>query len=380
MKIKLFQIIILILVLAALSCPLGQESPCLAATMTSPNYSLDGTLLTGSGGSSDSESTTMDIDLAPVGAGSDTAYVSAVAILNIKLSSTSINWITTIEMSSKIFYGLTTEYGDTLTATPLTTQHSMDLLDLAQGTTYHIRLGGTDANGKEYLSDDYVFTTMILPKIITYAVESATEDKATFIWETDQKTTSEVEYIHGDTKEKMTKGSTTLSTDHKIEIDKLDPGTLYNIRLYGRNEAGHLAESDWFALITPADALGPIIIQVKTNAATIPGTDERIQAIISWETDEPATSILYFQRGISAKEKYDKEIFDDTLSKNHVMVLTDLKAGQAYRFKVASEDKYGNRSETHEMSLLAPHRRESIFQLIINNFKDIFGWTKRLKF
>jgi len=177
---------------------------------------------------------------------------------------------------------------------------------------------------------------------------------------------------------KETKGETELVTDHKIKLEGLTPGAVYGVRVYGRDEDDNLAQSSWFDLETLTDASGPEINQIKTSAAIIPGTEGKAQVIISWKTNEPATTMLFYQSGNASEKKFDEEITDQAMTRNHVVVLTELSAGRVYRYLIASKDEYGNLTESRELSFLAPRQRESVFQLIINNLEDIFGWTSRI--
>ncbi|MDP3057112.1 MAG: hypothetical protein Q8N37_01140 [bacterium] len=61
---------------------------------------------------------------------------------------------------------------------------------------------------------------------------------------------------------------------------------------------------------------------------------------------------------------------------NHIVVLTQFKPGTVYRFRVASTDKFGNTIISSDYTVLSPVKRQSIIQMIINQFENIFGWAR----
>lgn len=72
----------------------------------------------------------------------------------------SIGWATNLPADSQVEYGTSTSYGS---ASPLNatsaTNHSVSLLNLAAGTTYHYRVKSRDAAGNLAVSGDYTLTT-----------------------------------------------------------------------------------------------------------------------------------------------------------------------------------------------------------------------------
>ncbi|HTY08454.1 MAG TPA: lamin tail domain-containing protein, partial [Candidatus Edwardsbacteria bacterium] len=81
-------------------------------------------------------------------------------VSSITASGATIAWTTDEAANSKVDYGTTTSYGSTASDANYVTSHSLTLSGLAAGTTYHFRVGSTDAagNGPTY-SGDATFTT-----------------------------------------------------------------------------------------------------------------------------------------------------------------------------------------------------------------------------
>ena len=61
---------------------------------------------------------------------------------------------------------------------------------------------------------------------------------------------------------------------------------------------------------------------------------------------------------------------------SHISVVTVFEPGIVYYVKAKSIDKAGNVAVTGDYAVLTPKRKENIVQIIINNFMDIFKWTK----
>ena len=102
------------------------------------------------------------------------------------------------------------------------------------------------------------------------------------------------------------------------------------------------------------DHQAPIISDVHTVYIT--GTTATIQ----WETDEPATAIIYYGK----TEDYGKKKYRRSKKEIHDLTLTRLKPGTVYHFKIRSKDKDGNQATYHDMDFrTAPTseaKRESV--------------------
>jgi hypothetical protein len=75
-------------------------------------------------------------------------------------TSVTITWTTNEPATSVVDYGETTAYGSTSSDTTLTTEHSVTLTGLSEGTTYHYTVSSSDASGNEAESADNTFTTL----------------------------------------------------------------------------------------------------------------------------------------------------------------------------------------------------------------------------
>ena len=116
-------------------------------------------------------------------------------------------------------------------------------------------------------------------------------------------------------------------------------------------------------------------------AALVPGRTDRVQTIISWATDEPADSIVYYEEGVGTtgdtKElAYNAEVPD--LSTNHNVILSSLKPGAIYRIKITSADDSGNIGIFGPRTIITPRQTESITDIIFKNFEDSFKFLRNM--
>jgi hypothetical protein len=162
-------------------------------------------------------------------------------------------------------------------------------------------------------------------------------------------------------------------------LENLSPDTDYLAVIICRDEAGNEARSRNIEFTTGKDDVPPIITQVRANSTLYPGQETRIQTIMDWQTNEPATSQLFWQEGILEGVQVFSSIQDTILTTKHVVVTTRFKPSTVYKFWVESADAAGNVAKSKEFTILTPKRTETVLEMIIRNFEEIFGWTKRMR-
>lgn len=104
------------------------------------------------GSSADQTVTTLPPDvIAPVLSGVGAGVVAPVYAV--------INWNSDEPGDSIVEFGLTTEYGASVSASVLTESHQLKLTNLLPGTTYHYRVKSSDESFNQSVSEDFTFTT-----------------------------------------------------------------------------------------------------------------------------------------------------------------------------------------------------------------------------
>jgi peptidoglycan/xylan/chitin deacetylase (PgdA/CDA1 family) len=181
--------------------------------------------------------------------------ISSVAASNIGLSAATITWATNEAASTQVEYGPTTSYGSTtnLDAT-LVTSHTAALSGLSSGTTYHYRVLSRDTAGNLATSGDYTFTTTLPdttpPTISSVSATNVGVAGATIAWNTNEGSTSQVQYGTTTAYGSSTTLDTALVTSHSVTLGGLSQATLYHYRVLSRDAAGNLATSGDYTFTT----------------------------------------------------------------------------------------------------------------------------------
>jgi len=304
---------------------------------------------------------------------SSPSSISFIKAQSKELGQATITWKTSTETTSIVEYGLSTSYGEKKESASLTSDHSLNLSGLNQGNTYHFRVKGKDKNGKLYASSDQTFDPKSPPIIENIVIGEITEHSALVSFTTNVPTDATVAYQDAQNNDNSgTQGESDLTVDHKIKIIGLNSGTTYRTTLSVRDEQGTQSVQVARDIITGKDENSPKIDNVRTDSALT--QSDKVQTIISWKTDEQATSSILYKEGRNGDEKEIK--ITDNLTTSHVGVVTIFKPGAVYNFKVKSIDSSGNIAISNDFALLTPRKRENIIQIIIGNFTEIFGWAK----
>jgi len=265
--------------------------------------------------------------------------------------------------------------------------HTVTVNDLEPDTVYHYQLRSEGPIGPMSKSSDFIFRT---PKkaleIGSYTVDNVSPEKAVFKWVTNIETDSQVKYIPyrnnmlsvDETRTVKDKAYTTI---HEIIISEFEAGTVYQVEISGKDAGGSITSKIIPTFFTSDVDLPPTISQVQTNLAISPGKESKIQAVISWMTDEPSTSRVLYQKGFAASgtELAEKTSIDPNFTKKHAIVITKFDPGAIYTFKVESTDSGGNMSLSKTYTILSPKQKETVFQVIMKNFESMFGWVGNVR-
>lgn len=316
--------------------------------------------------------------------------ISGVQISDITLDSAIITLETVTITNTVVNYGTTTAYGSSKSETSgsYITTHTLKLTGLTQGTTYHFQIKGTDSFGNVIYSDDYVFNTLPLPTISNLRVEDIGANTVTVKWSTNSETDSLVEYwtaaeveIQGVAKgAKQSAGSAERAKEHIVKIATLFGDTVYSYKVYSQDAHSNRTESDDGVFRTAKDNVPPEISKLKvknqTSAASASG---KVQAVVTWETDELATSQMAYGIGAKSSDKDKTTDENKVYTTGHYTILQDLAPASAYHIRAISRDLAGNAGESETITILTPKKQRSLFQLILERLESTFGWIKKIK-
>ena len=305
--------------------------------------------------------------------------ISEVNISDIRLTSATVTWKTTTVATSQIVYGKTNSYGQTLEdqSGSAVTTHTVKLDGLDHTTTYFFKIYGTDSDGNQLVSDNYAFNTLTYPRVSNVRFEQQKNSATSTLlvtWVTNVPTSSTVSYNQdGDTAKEVSKS--TLETTHSMLISNLQDNQTYYMSVGGRDAYGNPALSDSQRVQTDYDTRPPAITDIVTESSSSGyGLDTKAQIVVSWMTDEPATSQVEYAEGVTGDSYNLRSPEDSNLTTSHVVVLTDLKPSSSYHFRVISKDSSNNQSASEPDSVLTDIARSSIIDIIIKSLQDTLGW------
>ncbi|MCB9889219.1 MAG: hypothetical protein H6836_06550 [Planctomycetes bacterium] len=279
------------------------------------------------------------------------------------LNSAVVTWQTDELATSALAFGTTEAYEIATLVDPLrVTDHSIKIEGLAPNTAYHFTVVSVDPSNNEARTADRVFTTTTEPDTtapkITKLVVIPGHDSVRLTWETDEPALHGIEYGRTTTYQPIVLGNKWL-TRHDTTISGLTPSTTYHFRVHVTDlflNVSTTADATFDTTAAP-DTTPP---QIRDIAAGV-GTDT---ATITWNTDEPATSLVRYgtTTGYELGSKGSQGLVT-----SHQTVLTGLSPDTLYHFRVTSADAKNNSASSGDLTfrtdkLPSGNKRTSISQ------------------
>jgi hypothetical protein len=198
----------------------------------------------------------------------DSNAYSNIQAINITNYSARIIWDTSLAASSRVDYGLTNAYGDSVSNSTAVMSHGIDLTGLQPNTVYHFMVTSQDQYGQIVSSADYTFTTLgSEPLIVSNTTSTSVADtSAIIVWDTNRPANSHVDY--GTTPALgMGADGTGEPVNHALTLTGLTPVTLYYYRVTSQDALGATATSSILTFRTVLDATPP----TNVNLTATPG-------------------------------------------------------------------------------------------------------------
>lgn len=297
-----------------------------------------------------------------------------------------VKWTTDRESDSTVFFSPTDQYTQgsyvysQASTDGVTTDHEVRLIGLESFTEYHFKVVSTDSFNITGESRDYTFKTKAsLPEIRNLRIVKVEENAATLAWDTTVPAKALVEYQDLTTGGQNSKGRPTLATTHQMRLDDLTLGTRYVAFVTAENGGGDRVKSQPITFITVKDTAPPIISNVTNESTLFPGGESRVQSIVEWKTDEPASCTMTYREGVAGGVE-PTTIEQETISytDRHVEVIVDFASATVYQFWLNCADDAGNEIQSENFVLFTPIQEKNIIDLILENFESTFGWVKNI--
>jgi hypothetical protein len=299
-----------------------------------------------------------------------------------------VRWSTDKKTTGLVSYAKETEYvagsdrpytTSIVDSDSLSTVHTVELPSLEPATRYHFQVASKGEIGPEARSKDYTFETeAILPEVSDAKVTDVKATEATVSWKSNVPTASNLEFTNLSTTKTLLSGDPALLITHVFTLKNLEPGSKYSLTIKAKNESGQESSSNPLTFETIIDKDAPKVLSVSANSTLYPGANAKVQTIVSWDTDEMAESQLFYQEGVADTDNVKSLPIDTTYSNKHFVVLTAFKPGSVYKYWIESTDQSGNKGKSESFTTLTPTEKQTIIDIISNNFQSVFGWTKNM--
>jgi serine protease AprX len=266
-------------------------------------------------------------------------------------NSATISWETDDFSTSLVRFGKTLDYelGE-IYDDYMDTYHSIELTQLDPTTKYYYRVESTDDEGASAQIGDQnnYFTThetpdTTKPVISNIEIILLTDTSCTIVWETDEKSTSWVDYGQGNPGTLPSVEGDEDVLFHNVTLIELKPSTKYFYQVRSEDVSGNegVSDKDTFVTMEPRDVTAPWILTGPTIWALGEST-----ATVVWTTNEESDSFIFF--GLDTG--YGETESDITLVKNHQIILTDLTPSTTYHYIVTSTDEKGNENQSKDQT------------------------------
>jgi hypothetical protein len=191
------------------------------------------------------------------------------------------------------------------------------------------------------LANDTILVDTMPPSIRSVQISGISQSIAVVRWSTDEPSSGVVEYGTG-----AGYGSNltdpAFTTEHSLTLTGLAAATEYHVRVSGKDIFGNgpaYSKDVAFRTIKAADRKAPVVSNVKVEGVT----DKT--ALISWDTDEPADSLVEY----GTDRAPDRRAANATFAMRHTVILTGLLPGTQYYFRAGSVDPSGNGPGSSEL-------------------------------
>jgi hypothetical protein len=171
------------------------------------------------------------------------------------------------------------------------------------------------------------------------------------------------------------------SGTHQLILRGLYPETGYSLVVSGRDKAGNEARSDKQTFTTATDTRPPRITNLKIESSTTKassGANEKLaQLIVSWTTDEPATSQVEFGEG--AGVSYPQKTQEDaTFKVNHLVIISNLPTSRVYHVRALANDSALNTGKSQDTVTITPKGGDDALDLVTRNLMESFGFLRNI--
>jgi len=284
-----------------------------------------------------------------------------------------------------VVYGRSLAYTaiEEINTSPARSKYSVVLEDLGDGVEYNYKIRLTDADGYIYDSiENNVFRTPPRPQISNVRVQELREvanPTVVFSWKTNTHTNSIVRFREDfeGARERDQVSMEKLKGEHEMILTGLDSETPYIAYVEGVDDYGNKAVSEGVRFTTDIDTRPPKILNVKIEQdlqgrSVQTDRSRSAQFIISWETDEPATSKINYGEGGEGAYTSSSRL-DQEYRMKHLVIVSGLTPSKVYSLEIESTDPSGNTGRYGPLVSITPKSTNTVLETILNTMSNMFN-------
>lgn len=312
-----------------------------------------------------------------------------VVVKNIGIDSALIEFTTVGASAANISYGKSTSFGgiETIATSSLETTYAIQLSDLDDGTKYYFKIDTEDSEADTYAGTILDFETLPRPEVSNVRVQQVANTAQSSIrvtWESNTPISSIITFYPESNPEyaRDAVDIELLDGEHEMIVPGLLPETSYILIVKGRDRIGNEAVSDNLRFTTATDTRPPRITDLTVEGTNVPqvnttAQESNSQLVVTWTTDEPATSQVEFGDGTGVS--YSQTTQEDrTLTYNHLVIVSGLTPSKVYHLRAISRDSANNESRSIDTVTITPKATDNAFDLVITNLREVFGFLNGL--
>jgi len=304
--------------------------------------------------------------------------VKDVSTSRVGLTSASFEFTSTNATEVKMYFGKSEGFGGlrTINTSVAESTYTIELTGLDDGSEYFYKMNPLDGDGNEYEGTILSFSTPPSPRISSFTFEPLEGEPTStqqITWATNVDTSTAVRYGKVGTSGTLVTNPG-FTTQHEINIKNLEDDSDYFIVAESRDRNGNLVVSDQQVFKTALDTRPPQVFDVTFESSIRGiGADARGQVIVSWRTDEPATSQVAYAEGSSAEVFNNRTAEEAQLSTEHIVVVSDLPSSRVYSLQPVSRDKGDNIGVGAPDTVIIGRATDGILTTIFNTLQRLFG-------
>jgi hypothetical protein len=302
-----------------------------------------------------------------------------IVTIRIGLTTSTVSFTTRNASKVSIMYGTSESFGNIKTVNTATVEstYTIDLSSLLDGTEYFFKLVAYDAEGTAFESSIFSFKTPPKPRItnLTFQpVDGEPTSTQRVSWLTNVPATSSITFGKVGT-DGVDLAASQLVTHHELTIRNLEDDSQYFLIAQSRDGNGNLAVSERQEFHTALDTRPPNIENVSIESSIRgTGAEARGQVIVSWRTDELATSQVAYAEGSDTTHFNNRTAEDSGLSFEHIVIVSDLPTSKVYTVQPISRDKTGNSGNGQAQPAIIGRASDSVLTIVLETLKKIFGF------